>query len=663
MCSDLTSPNRVGSLLVRDDPSKAVPAWPGLRSALAFLSITALLCLSVEIELLRQIDNLRLYLTLGEIAIEVGIACFISLAIAAFWWLLVMLTGHFARAFSWTKPFRHELHWYLWLAGPLAYLIFDLSDDFKIEVFPSWHPGRDTKVLVSLVLIGFCFAVLYRFGQANLQEFCRTRLVPLAWVHIVGVLITVLILWMHGARFFHDYELAGHANFASNSPDIYFITIDALRADDMSVYGYNRPTTPNLERFAQRSFRFDDFFANSNFTTSATVSIETGKFPWSHRVFQHSGFLRGTNQKENLADILKQRGYYTAMVSSNFLAAPFRHRTMASYDAVAYPYPRGFTGLQLRGSNLIGANSQATLSFSLVRLVATVDFYLDHYLGGDRYPSPPEDAFGWASGFLERHEPGSQPLFLWVHVFPPHEPYWPPPAYRHHFVPEGAPTYEHFVAPDQNPHPDATMAELRAAYDEMILSADHSVGEFLDSLDRSGRLDPSIIVISTDHGELFDHNRLSHGGDDLYNGLIQIPLLIHIPGQKSAGRVEDLCEQVDLLPTLLDLIGASVPNWAEGVSLKPALQGSEVPDRYIFSMNLDRNRIFDPITKGTIAVLDRNFKFVRHLASGKEELYRFRTDSGEEHNLIQSESGIAKRMRMVLMEKLQAVNQHAVGIQ
>jgi arylsulfatase A-like enzyme len=634
-------------------PSKDAALRPGL----ALLSIVALCCLSLEAELLQQIDSLRLYLTTREIAFEAGAALLLALGIAGCWWLFVLLVAQAARIFLHSNRSRVLLCWNLWIAAPLAYLILDVFQDVKLDLLPRWHAGAYILVSTALGLTAVCIAGLFRIGWPALWEFCRTRLVPIAWVHIAIAVVATVALWAHGVRLFHDYERPGVQTGVSSSPDIYLITIDTLRAEDTSLFGYRRPTTPNLERFAQRSFSFDYNFANSNFTTPTSSSIETGKLPWSHRVFHGGDFLRDQNQPENLAAVLKQRGYYTAMITSNFLAAPFRHRTLESYDAVQYASPIGFTGFRFRAFNLIGLNAQFTLTFSLIRGVNLLCASMDHFLWHDRYPSPAEDVFGRATGLLERHD-RSQPVFLWTHIMPPHDPYFVPPAYRHRFVPERIRNYDNFIVPDmERMHPGVSPEELRAAYDEMILYADHCVGGFLDWLNQTGRLDRSIVIISADHGELFDHNRLAHGGPDLYQGVIHVPLLIHLPGQKQSVHIEELAQQADLLPTLLDLVGAPLPSWTDGVSLKPALETIPLADRYIFSMNLEPNSTFKVVAKGTIAVMDRNFKFVRYLESGKEQLYSYKTDPGEEDNLVQSEPEVAKRMRRVLQEKLEEVNQ------
>jgi len=137
--------------------------------------------------------------------------------------------------------------------------------------------------------------------------------------------------------------------------------------------------------------------------------------------------------------------------------------------------------------------------------------------------------------------------------------------------------------------------------------------------------------------------------------------LIHLPGQTKARRIEDASQQADLLFTILDLIGAPIPKWGEGISLKPLLDGKNSEDRLIFSMNLEPNRIFNPITKGAVAVIDNEYKFVRYLDSRREQLYRYRTDSDEEHDLIQSEPQVAARMRKVLLDKIVEVNRQFSG--
>ena len=119
-------------------------------------------------------------------------------------------------------------------------------------------------------------------------------------------------------------------------------------------------------------------------------------------------------------------------------------------------------------------------------------------------------------------------------------------------------------------------------------------------------------------------------------------------------RVDDPAEQADLLPTMLDFAGVPLPEWTDGISLRPALEGKPLAARYLFSMNLERDRSWGAITKGTLAVFDRDFRLVRHLDSEKQSLYRCRDTS--ENNVIDSEPEAAARLQGVLAGKLKEVN-------
>jgi len=625
-----------------------------LRPGLAFLSIAAILSLGVETELLEHVDSLSRYMTSRQIALEGGIALLGGLSVGLAWWLGVLLLANAAKVVSRAKRRSVALFWNLWLSAPLSYFVLSLFRALLIQLFPHWHPGLLTWVICSAILIVMCVACLAVVSLARLQEFCRHRLAPLGWLHVILSLAAWVTLWAKDLPLYQDYVHPGRALAASDLPDIYLITMDALRAEDMSVYGYNLPTTPNLERFAEHSSTFEYFIANANFTAPATTSVETGTLPWSHGVFQLDGFLR-SGERESLPALLRQQGYYTAMVTSNDRAGPFHHGTLHSYDAVAYDAPYGALGVG-RYLHFIGTNSETTLASTLLGHLTASWAGLDPRLWDHRYPSLAEPVFDRARALLE-HRDTTQPVFLWAHILPPHQPYWPPAPYDTRFLSaEKLAPYADFSWDSHALPRGMSASELRTRYDEMVLYADHAVGDFLEWLDRTGRLDRSIVIVSADHGESFEHNWFSHAGPHLYTGLIHIPLLIHLPGQKQGARISYLGQQADLLPTILDLVGGPVPSRTDGVSLRPVLQGKPLPQRYVFSMNLEPNRVFDPITKGTVAVLDDEFKYVNYLDHHQEALYRYKSDPVEGHNLINAEPQVATRMRDALSEKLKEVN-------
>jgi arylsulfatase A-like enzyme len=624
----------------------------GLYPVLAFASIAAWFCSSLEITTLEYVDTFRLYMTAWEITLEVGAALVILMMVSVAWWLCILLLGKTVRVFSRMESYSASLCWHLWLAVPFSYFMLELLSAARLRVFPRWHPGVLGSLLSGISLILIWIAGSSFFGQHKVQNFCRTHLSPVGWLHVAAGLVMLIVLLACGVHPYSDFVNSSTLGAGSNLPDVYLITIDALRAQDMSIYGYDRPTTPNLERLARRSFVFDNFVANSNFTTPGTVTIETGKLPWSHRVYQLGGFLHSSVRQNNLAEELRQRGYYTASISSNVLATPFVHNTVASYDAVEYAAPLGLTGLWMRYSNLAGVNGQVMLFYGLLRrLEGMLSGFVDKLIWDHRYPYPAEPIFDRARNLIESHE-HTQPLFLWTHILAPHDPYWPPIPYRTHFVSKEKLTQ---IRASTLP-PGISVSELRAEYDEMILYADHAVGDYLDWLDRTGRLDHAIVIITSDHGESFEHDWFQHAGPYLYNGLIRIPLLIHLPGQQQGARIPQLSQQADVLPTILDLVRAQIPSWVDGISLKPLLEGKTVPQRYVFSMTLEGSSVFDCISKGTLAVIDDDFKYLIRMDSEQQELYRYKSDESEEHNLVESDKDVAKRMHDVLLGKLKEEN-------
>jgi arylsulfatase A-like enzyme len=525
----------------------------------------------------------------------------------------------------------------------------------KLRLAPTWHPGAFSWVLPGCGLLALGVAAAVWLDMERVQRFCRSRLRPIGWLHLGPGAVSVIVLVAMRAWPFFNYAEPGASVAAPGRPDVYLITFDALRAADVSAYGYPRATTPNLERFARQSFVFDYFFAASNFTTPTTTSIATGRLPWSHRVYHLGGFLRGASRQETLAELLRKQGYYTAMISSNHLATPVHRRSASSYKALAYVEPETLTGMWLRWTDLMGTNAQNTLFVSLLRRLGRAREFADALLWGDRYPSPPEAVFQQARALVERRDI-QQPRFVWTHIMPPHDPYWPAAGFRGKFREAGTPNYSDCQVYVHELPRGLTAAELRACYDEMLLEGDAAVGRFLDWLEATGRLEGSIVIISADHGESFEHNWYSHGGPYLFDGLIHVPLFIHLPGQRQGKHIAHAAEQADLAPTVLDLLGMPPPGWCDGVSLKPLMEGQTPGPRYLFSMNLEADRIFDPVSKGTLAIFDDEFKYVINLSSGKEQMFRYRSDPGDERDLVRVETGRAAVLREALRRKLDEVN-------
>jgi arylsulfatase A-like enzyme len=196
-------------------------------------------------------------------------------------------------------------------------------------------------------------------------------------------------------------------------------------------------------------------------------------------------------------------------------------------------------------------------------------------------------------------------------------------------------------------------------YAEAIAFFDHHLGEFFAWLKGDDLFDPTLVVVSADHGESFSHGYGGHGGPMLHDDLIRIPLLVKEPGQTVGRRVNVLSEQIDLMPTLLDLAGQPAQGATEGRSLVPALRGKPMTGP-VFSMNFEQNSRFGPLRTGSVAMLEDRWKYVHYtgpirypnMPALTDALYDLQIDPGEIHNLAATEPGVAARMQAAILQQM-----------
>ncbi|MFW6320248.1 MAG: sulfatase [Halohasta sp.] len=368
----------------------------------------------------------------------------------------------------------------------------------------------------------------------------------------------------------------------ADQPHIVLYVSDSLRADHLSCYGYDRETTPQVDRLAADGVRFDHAFAQAYKTVESSVSIVTGLYPPAHGA--RTTYDAIPADAPSLAETLAAAGYRTAGFSSLVQLSERRG------------FDRGFETFQ-----------------ELFRTHRIDDGVTDWAaVCTDR-------AIEW----LEGHRGGERPLFLFVWSNGTHDPY--------------APRAGEFADPD---HPvDGSLKSLRAAdaddaarvrdlYDDTIRHADAEFGRLCSYLRESGLYDETAIVFTADHGELLsEHGRLQHAyrpvkrlvsrlapavvrsktlfdpgafvghlGVLPYEELLHVPMIIKPPGRTHAGeRRSGLVETVDLAPTIADLAGASVGSRApprdsqgpsfdtQGTSLRPLLAADRAFKEYVYS--------------------------------------------------------------------------------
>lgn len=331
-------------------------------------------------------------------------------------------------------------------------------------------------------------------------------------------------------------------------PNVIFILVDALRADHVSAYGYERPTTPNLDAFMAGGTRFDEATTPSSWTFPSNAAMLTGRMPRRIRMNDWASLSAAVPPEElMLAEALRNGGYRTVGFVNNFFLDQ------------QFGMAQGFDHYE--------------------RLVSSE-------MAGDLNTM----AFDW----LDANRPGlsNQPLFLFMYYYDPHTVYDPPPPYDTLYDPNytgplTSDVYQHgqqVVAGDIVPTP-RDIRHLLALYDGEITYWDHHLGQFLSRLAAEGLLNNSLVVVTSDHGQMFgEHDKWVHR-NSLYEEVLRVPLFIYYPGVAPAGAIDTPVFTGDLMPTILDLAGLPVPGGLDGQSLRPLLAGQQgaLADRPIYA--------------------------------------------------------------------------------
>lgn len=374
------------------------------------------------------------------------------------------------------------------------------------------------------------------------------------------------------------------------------------------MYGYDRPTSPNIDSFAREAVVVRDHIAQAPYTKASIASLFTGLFPTAHKAFTTSrdfssvmagdieGALPVTDVLDDglttLAECLAQAGYETLGVATN----PFLQST--------FGFAQGFSRYEFL------ADEHQTLTPAPVALARALEL-------------------------LAARDRG-RPVFLWVHLMEPHSPYAPGPRARALFPPrrpallappEAIPSW---LAPGVTTN-DAHV--LEALYDGDIYEADTALGPFFARLRERGMWDNAIIVVTADHGEeFFDHEGFEHNRT-LYEEMLHVPLIIKAPGLMP-GFVEAQTQSVDLFPTLVARAGGRAPARLHGADIWSVLMRRSRGERYAYAELVGQR----------YALRTRDWKFISNL-QGAHELFRLTTDAHEQHNLAAQDMARTIEMR------------------
>lgn len=550
----------------------------------------------------------------------------------------------------------------------------------KRLLFADLHTTYQTKLaaFISVSLISLIVTWLVRNSAGNWITAIHDRITPLVWLFGMLVLISVPIVAYH--TWFKDTgnvisQKAQPQVTDQKRPNIILVTFDALSAREMSTYGYHRPTTPFITEWAKEATLFTNLKAESNWTTSTTASLMTGKKLWTHRAAHLQGSLPIKSDTESLPLLLKKNGYFNMAFVANKLATVDKLGIANSFDSVP-PFQEFITIHSIFGEMGIVDVLLYRLFAKKIRLynwIVSDDFMLYKLqnklsLNVAQITSPPSKVFNSFLEGLKNNPP--EPFFSWIHIYPPHDPYLPPDPYIGFYnstsefrtsrsqedVRLESIKYLHQFQPfPQEMQPSIDI--LRSRYDESVRYCDKEFEDFIKQLMMTNQIKNTVVILSADHGESFENGYFQHAGPFLYEAVTHIPLIIKKSKQNEQQIVHQLISQVDIPATILDLAGIPVPSWMEGRTLMPLLEGKSLTPRPAFSMWLGKNSNQDlKITKGSYAVWEDDYKLIHYLEQGKSLLFNLRQDAGELNNIFEKEPKTGQHLLDLIYENLKQAN-------
>ncbi|HEX8986033.1 MAG TPA: sulfatase [Bryobacteraceae bacterium] len=558
------------------------------------------------------------------------------IALAAVWAVLILLSTGSSRWARRLAAFANP-----W---PACFVLLGSQwlDKGSMLDWPQWQVAMAYSVCAAAVLV----------AAAGQWWFGRRR--PFRWA--ASALALVLVASFAFDETVQTAAAAAPALPPGDRPNVILITLDTVRADHLSLYGYARPTTPSLEQLARDSVVYSDAISASDMTLSAHASIFTGLYPSHHGAHTTTERYWGTPlapSLPSLPELLSQQGYRTSAIVANY-----------AYLAPAFGFGRGFERYDARMAVLFltpsrNAYLRTRLRNFMTRFVPPAEF--------EREARSAAEINRRVFATLDERHRDRRPFFLFINYMDAHWPYLPPAPYDVLYPGKAkrftGPKYYSLQSDLLTSDRKMTGAErdhLISQYDGALNYLDAELGKLVARLKQTGLYDNTLLVITSDHGEAMGNRSIVGHGLSVYQDEVHIPLLIKLPrGHKvipEGTRVRGPVSSVDLLPTVLDTLGLSSIAGLDGRSLL-ARQGDA--SRTIFAESFPLYYL--KTTRVERAVFSDSLKLIRS-TQGKRELYDLARDPGENRSVYASSGPAARRLEDTLVKWEEAIPGRAQAV-
>lgn len=473
-------------------------------------------------------------------------------------------------------------------------------------------------------------------------------------------------------------EVAG----ASGKKNILIIVFDAFSARHISTYGYKRETTPNISRLAERAIVYHNHHSGGNFTTPGTASLLTGLLPWRHRAF--ALYIPVLDSLADKSIFHSFQDYHRIAYSHNPAVVTLLNQFSSGLNQII-PLERFLLNSDETLKKLFTQDAETAL-VAWARTMKNTDGHVYSLFLSSLYEKYQKEKFAPWAGQFPRGMPSvyennyftlemvidwlgnkasdfSRPFFGYFHFIPPHDPYGTRADFVDVFLDDGfKPAQKDDDADFYGGPSQDKMPEWRQRYDEFILYVDSEFGKLFDQLEKSGVLDDTWVILTSDHGEHLERGIAGHLTPVLYEPVIHIPLMIFEPGRSTRTDIYAPTSAVDMLPTLLHLADKPIPDGLEGRIIPPFSNEILTSERSIYAVQSWHSTADKPMTEITLAQIKGDYKLMYFTGyeelKGKErvELYNLAEDPEELNNLFSDRSDIGKLLLDELKNKLNEMN-------
>jgi arylsulfatase A-like enzyme len=500
-------------------------------------------------------------------------------------------------------------------------------------------PARDYKALKFGVSLVYVFLVLV--SSLILQRIIRVLFGRGSIMRSFTLTATALLVIVCSGFFFKQMPLRDASNLKpdpleSDNPNVILIVMDTVRADHLSVHGYPRDTTPNLRKFAEVATIYNRAISSSPFTLPTHASIFTGMSSRSHGAnYRNSPLGQKLDEKIGMG-------------------------VVANYAALGRDYglDRGFEYyINPRVVPFVGNARPYLLKQRIRNFMAKFASFpqLERKLA--RASEVNEHVFSLLAGQLT----DNKNFFLFINYMDAHWPYIPPPPFNQLYpgMVEDFDTnrYRKLAKQVNDLEVKLTTEEydhLVSQYDGGIAYMDFHIGKLLEELKRTGHYENSLILITSDHGEVFGDRSLLGHGSSVYQDQVLVPLVVKYPNTRESKIVDEIVHSIDILPTVLGELGYDIP---DHLPQRFPLRDKRRKLHYVISESLrtDKSPRFNREER---AVFSGQYKFISSTA-GKRELYNLQIDPKEKTNLHGPNVRKSKDLEVILRLWLNETEEHS----